>query len=672
MSIEKGLLANEDINFGVGTFTRKGRTGFPITVTQVSDLIAGTSGPLIDARRYTLFTDAVAAAVGKTLLVAAAVSLNANTTIGVSISLLVLQSGVISANGFTLTIDGPRIGDPNHQWLSGFAAGEVIINPGRNKEVYPDYWNVNTTPGTTDMTTAIKCALASRAPVQLLGTTYGHTGGLQLGVASRVLKGVSIGYESGVYSIPQVGTILKKLSGTLDSLTVLQSPYTVLEDITFDGGSLGGRQVYTYASSASGNRLRFQNQGGTDYAFHYSGNTSIYTELEFADGCYGGLKCDTTVNGLYVIFNRVSFGAMNDAGFGLLINGGAKITVNGLQMDSIEGAVKLTGYLQNVTINNLSLECEPTTVSPIIIDGTGTTMENVSINGIRIYENGSAAVPSPPIIKIKEAKTIKLNDFYFLRNNADVSTIIELDNVENLAINGVTVSNNISGTKFIECITACDRVSVSNTENHAGIPYNIWKGTRVSVKNSDFKQTFLAPSNYITCENVSGEINTTNATQPFSAISCSNVNDVAQIVGVIKYNSKFSAHKNASNQIIATGAAQKLTFGTELYDYGADYDTTNSKWTPGVGGIAHIDVTALWTSGVDLAEYSLYIYKNGAALVISTLTCNGTGVQQHTVSYDLEVDGDDYIEIYIAQSTGSDKTINGASYYSFWTGHMLQ
>src|SRR3989337_1769428 len=129
MSIEKGLLAEEDLSLGTGTFTRRGRTGFPITVTKVSDLIDGANGPLVDARRFTNFNDAIAAAVGKTLLIAGSTNLPSGAiTIPVTVSVFPLQSGVINKSSATsLTINGPVVGDPKHQWLSGFAAGEVFF-----------------------------------------------------------------------------------------------------------------------------------------------------------------------------------------------------------------------------------------------------------------------------------------------------------------------------------------------------------------------------------------------------------------------------------------------------------------------------------------------------------------------------------------------------------------
>src|SRR3989337_2936812 len=140
MSIEKGLLAEEDLSLGTGTFTRRGRTGFPITVTKVSDLIDGANGPLVDARRFTNFNDAIAAAVGKTLLIAGSTNLPSGAiTIPVTVSVFPLQSGVINKSSATsLTINGPVVGDPKHQWLSGFAVGEVTF--GSISKIYVDWF----------------------------------------------------------------------------------------------------------------------------------------------------------------------------------------------------------------------------------------------------------------------------------------------------------------------------------------------------------------------------------------------------------------------------------------------------------------------------------------------------------------------------------------------------
>ena len=86
-----------------------------------------THGPhkWLDEQDYANFTAAVAAAPNKTLVIARSINLDANTTIPASVSLMPINPGIINANGYTLTINAPPVGNPMHQWLSGFAAGEV-------------------------------------------------------------------------------------------------------------------------------------------------------------------------------------------------------------------------------------------------------------------------------------------------------------------------------------------------------------------------------------------------------------------------------------------------------------------------------------------------------------------------------------------------------------------
>ena len=133
-----------------------------------------THGPhkWIDEQDYANFTSAVAAAPNKTLVIARSISLDANTVIPASVSIMPINPGVIVSNGYTLTINGPVVGNPMHQWLSGFAAGDVVFSGGYIKVIYPEWWQINTTPGTTDMYTAIMCALTTLIDVQLGETTY--------------------------------------------------------------------------------------------------------------------------------------------------------------------------------------------------------------------------------------------------------------------------------------------------------------------------------------------------------------------------------------------------------------------------------------------------------------------------------------------------------------------
>src|SRR3990172_1861227 len=88
-------------------------------------------------------SDASAVA-NKTMILSSTVTLTANTVIPASVSIMPINPGVIVSNGYTLTINGPVVGNPMHQWLSGFTAGEVTFGslsaPSPVTIVYPEWW----------------------------------------------------------------------------------------------------------------------------------------------------------------------------------------------------------------------------------------------------------------------------------------------------------------------------------------------------------------------------------------------------------------------------------------------------------------------------------------------------------------------------------------------------
>ena len=468
-----------------------------------------THGPhfYIDEANYANFSAAVTAAANKVLIVARSINLDANTTIPSTTAIMPVNPGVINKNGFTLTINSAPVGNPMHQWLSGFAAGEVTFSVTTVEKVYAEWWQVNTNPGTTDMTTALQCALASNPPVQLFSTIYGHTGGLQLGVYSRVLQGTANRYGT-------IGTTLKKLSGVSDTLTVLESPYTFLRNIEFDGGSLGGRQIYTYASNALGENLSFKNQGGTSYAFHYSGNTSYYRNLSFSDGNYGNIICDTTVNGIYGFFEHITMG--DTTAFQLYINGGAFLSFKNFSADNTVGSIKLTGYLQNVFFDDLSFENSTTIVAPITIDGTATTLSNVKINNIRLYATSAALLE---LIKVKNASSIFISNLYVLRNTTTSYKMLDLEAVNNFVLDGAEISNNTT-FDFIDCYGASNYINVKNVRYQSGVGTNKYVASNISIEHSNLHQQFDATCDNVYVNNVTGNLQANAILNNYVQVNC--------------------------------------------------------------------------------------------------------------------------------------------------------
>ena len=79
-----------------------------------------------------------------------------------------VNPGVIVSNGYTLTINGPVVGNPMHQWLNGFTAGEVTFGEGSIKYINPR-WVGASGDGATNDSSAINIALAAFKNVYLDG-----------------------------------------------------------------------------------------------------------------------------------------------------------------------------------------------------------------------------------------------------------------------------------------------------------------------------------------------------------------------------------------------------------------------------------------------------------------------------------------------------------------------
>jgi len=116
-----------------------------------------------------------------TVIVKDTQTLTANLTIPANVSLVIEQGGAIAkASTYTLTIDGD-LQAGRYKIFNGFSAGDVTFGNTSIPEIFPEWWTTNTTPGTTDMTTAVQSALdAVKGPpttgiVKLAYTYYAIT-----------------------------------------------------------------------------------------------------------------------------------------------------------------------------------------------------------------------------------------------------------------------------------------------------------------------------------------------------------------------------------------------------------------------------------------------------------------------------------------------------------------
>jgi len=260
-----------------------------------------THGPhkWIDAADYSTFTDAINAAIGKTLFISSSITLEAGainipaTVLGV----YPLAPGVISKGSATsFTINGPVVGNPMHQWLSGFAAGEVTFGDGIVEYFRPQWWGLSLSASATTNTLAMHCAAAAANAIGG-GVVKVPSGGsfalsqFTFGSMSNVIiEGSSQGYNYGSAKSSSDFTVTTGVWGIRFPVT---SAYCELRNINVSSnGSLSDTYPHTIITAGVEYGILLETASGildsvTSYGFQYGcvqadyGQTNIYEKCAF-------------------------------------------------------------------------------------------------------------------------------------------------------------------------------------------------------------------------------------------------------------------------------------------------------------------------------------------------------------------------------------------------------
>ena len=115
----------------------------------------------------------------------------------------------------------------------------------------------------------------------------------------------------------------------------------------------------------------------------------------------------------------------------------------------------------------------------------------------------------------------------------------------------------------------------------------------------------------------------------------------------------------SSNQAIPTGTFTKASMATEQWDIGGKYDNSTYRFTPTISGKYVFFMTGCFEASIDDAEQcSLRLYKNGSAYFISgqqkTYSPSASQTLRLSCSGIIELDGDDYIEMFVVHDEGAD------------------
>ena len=120
----------------------------------------------------------------------------------------------------------------------------------------------------------------------------------------------------------------------------------------------------------------------------------------------------------------------------------------------------------------------------------------------------------------------------------------------------------------------------------------------------------------------------------------------------------FVAYKTG-NQSLSSNTTTKITFDAEQLDNGSVYDTSNSRFTPGVPGYYFIGAFWRYDTGTNTNGNQWRLHKNGTNINLKLGIIDlSDGYHYNFITY---ADADDYFEMYGVSKTACN--VNGASGY---------
>jgi len=140
----------------------------------------------------------------------------------------------------------------------------------------------------------------------------------------------------------------------------------------------------------------------------------------------------------------------------------------------------------------------------------------------------------------------------------------------------------------------------------------------------------------------------------------------------IPVNPSFSAHKNASNQAIASAAYVPVTFGTEEFDTNSNF--ASSAFTPTVAGKYLLTAAVCMTLTNNGHSIIAAIYKNGAIYKESKIPLVASAASVGTAMVTIVAEANGSSDVFTVCAYTSDTaggTIDGASTATYFTGARI-
>lgn len=134
-----------------------------------------------------------------------------------------------------------------------------------------------------------------------------------------------------------------------------------------------------------------------------------------------------------------------------------------------------------------------------------------------------------------------------------------------------------------------------------------------------------------------------------SIITSDGSGNVTVNAAAMKNTPAFDARVGGS-QTLTDNTATKVTFTTEKFDSDSTYDTSTSRFTPGVAGkyLIYASVRAGHSNNSSLNNCTINIYKNGSSYygLSNDHEANPPKSETQLITEIVDSDADDYFEIY--------------------------
>lgn len=120
----------------------------------------------------------------------------------------------------------------------------------------------------------------------------------------------------------------------------------------------------------------------------------------------------------------------------------------------------------------------------------------------------------------------------------------------------------------------------------------------------------------------------------------------------------FDAQKTGSNQTVSPSSYTKITFNSENYDDGGNYNPSTSRYTNGATVADGNFECSLRVTTAAAGVVSIWLRQNGNDVAGSSVEVTSANTFNVSVSKNCRLQNSDYIEVYMLQTTGFNATVN--------------